>query len=252
MSSNNRRGALRQDTINAEKAVDKSADEAPQDSAGVDEADAAPVDRGTHEFIPEVGDGPQPGPAVERESAYTAEEMNAMQHSSRTRDLDDELRREREENDARLDRGSAGDDERMMDLLRAQLQTKLPDPPKKPGWHRLYVSTTNKVTPPEFFLRLGYRPVAMADWPGWENFAERGTGKFSNCIAVQEMVLFEIPEERYQQFMRILHHKSPAEEEEMLRNSIENKFGDERAEIREIGSGTDRLGRQRVRPPVFN
>lgn len=246
MSKNDsRRGALRQDPVTAASA-DHTA------SAPAEDTDTDSVDRGVHESIPVSEEmGPQPDQDVERETAYTESEMRAMQSTSRTRDLGDELRREREEDEHRSNRDHPDEDERVMELLSAQLQTKLPDPPKKPGWHRLYVSTTNTVTPPEYFLRLGYRPVKQSDWPGFENFAQAGTGKFSNGISVKEMVLFEIPEERYQQFMRILHHKNPAEEEEMLRSSIENKFGDERAEIREIGSGTDKLGRQRVRPPVF-
>ncbi|WP_337892722.1 hypothetical protein, partial [Mesomycoplasma ovipneumoniae] len=42
-------------------------------------------------------------------------------------------------------------------------------------------------------------------------------GEFDGCVACNEMILFKIPEELYQEIMLINHHEKPLEEESMLR-----------------------------------
>lgn len=92
----------------------------------------------------------------------------------------------------------------------------LPTPPHNPGWHYCWLSTTNSSDPIYKRMQKGYEPVKVNEIPGFMQYRVE-QGEFEGCVACNEMLLFKIPDELYQEAMRYFHHDKPMEEEEMLR-----------------------------------
>jgi len=46
---------------------------------------------------------------------------------------------------------------------------------------------------------------------GFENLGKMSSGKFEGCVSCNEMVLFKLPEEIYQEVMRMMHLEDPLE-----------------------------------------
>ena len=108
-------------------------------------------------------------------------------------------------------------------LLREEaLANALPNPPKLDGWHQAWLSTTNQYTPIQQFVRLGYEPVRPEEHPHWQYLKQHGASHGGDTITCNEMVLYKVAEEAYQQIMRVLHHDRPLEEEEKLRANVES------------------------------
>lgn len=105
-------------------------------------------------------------------------------------------------------------------MLRAEWQSDvLPTPPKVDGWHFCWLSTTNSTDPIYKRVQRGYEPVRAEEIPGFAQY-KINQGEFEGCVACNEMLLFKIPEEIYQDLMAYFHHELPMEEEEMLRNNL--------------------------------
>ena len=103
-------------------------------------------------------------------------------------------------------------------MLRNQLnQEILPTPPKVAGWHFCWLSQTNNSDPIYKRVQLGYEPVKASEIPGFATQHQINGGEFDGCVACNEMILFKIPEELYQEIMLINHHEKPLEEESMIR-----------------------------------
>ena len=140
-------------------------------------------------------------------------------------------------------------------LLRSEaLANALPNPPAIPGWHQAWLSTTNTYTPIQQYVRLGYVPVKPEEHPEWQYLKQHGASHGGDIITCNEMVLYKVTEEAYQQIMRVIHHDRPMEEEERLRANInEMKHGTEfrdsegTALVREEGDGF--VDERRVRAP---
>ncbi len=102
-------------------------------------------------------------------------------------------------------------------MLRAEWQQEvLPTPPKVPGWHFCWLSTTNSTDPIYKRQQKGYELVRANEIPDWKQYRV-DEGEYADLIACNEMLLAKIPEELYQDIMAYLHHELPMEEEEMLR-----------------------------------
>lgn len=112
----------------------------------------------------------------------------------------------------------------------------LPDPPKIPGFHLAWLSTNNPYDPIHSRMRLGYTPVRPNEIPDFDPSLNMKTGDFEGAVACKEMVLFKIPDERYQDIMAELHHTMPNEEDTRLRASVEALED----ELRRRGSGMTR------------
>jgi hypothetical protein len=57
---------------------------------------------------------------------------------------------------------------------------------------------------------LGYEPVKASELgKGFEGLGKMSSGKFEGCISCNEMVLFKLPEEIYQEVMRMMHLEDP-------------------------------------------
>lgn len=137
-------------------------------------------------------------------------------------------------------------------MLRSEwMQEVLPTPPVVPGWHFCWLSTTNSSDPIHKRMQKGYEPVKVSEIPG---FAQYGVtqGEFDGCIACNEMLLFKIQEELYQDLMLYFHYELPNGEEEMLRNNAREAVAGQDSDGRNLGEveGFDSLAR-RVRPPTF-
>lgn len=141
------------------------------------------------------------------------------------RDLDDRL-------EARVaevkERVSANSDDvkrrERIDAFRDKWQNSaLPDLPKDaiPGFHLCWLSTTNQYDSIDKRLALGYEPVKAAELgKGFEALGKMSSGKFEGCVSCNEMVLFKLPEEVYQEVMRMLHLEDPLEHQRNITASV--------------------------------
>lgn len=131
-------------------------------------------------------------------------------------------------------------------------QEALPTPPEIPGYHLCWLSTTNAYDPIQKRIRMGYSPVQANDVPGFEYLAAKD-GEFQGMIAVNEMLLFKIPNDVYQEIMAEFHYHAPLEEEERIKNSAltgqRDSSGKPLGAIE--GDGFDDLGARR-KVPTFN
>lgn len=109
-------------------------------------------------------------------------------------------------------------DKERVDMLRRSLfQAALPDLPKKPGFHRCYLTTANPRDPIHGRIRLGYRLLKAEDIPEFSDLATKG-GNYDGCIMVNEMIAAELPIHLYEAFMRESHHDAPLQQEEAIYN----------------------------------
>ena len=123
--------------------------------------------------------------------------------------------------------------------------TALPTPPDIPGYHLCWLSTTNSYDPIHKRIRMGYEPVQVVEVPGFEAYKMK-SGEFEGVVACNEMVLFKVPKELYEEMMSYFHHEKPLEEEAMIRQNMPLD-----GNVRQVASGDEdgfgSLGRQ-VRP----
>ena len=133
-------------------------------------------------------------------------------------------------------------------------QSALPKLPEMPGWHLCWLSTTNSYDSIDKRIRLGYVPVKTDEMPGFENFRVKA-GEHAGFIACNEMLLFKIPMELYQDIMLQMHHEKPMEEAEKIRVQVENLQGARDSSGRSLGrvegEGFGEIERN-VPEPVFH
>jgi hypothetical protein len=139
-------------------------------------------------------------------------------------------------------------------MFREFIQEALPTPPAVPGWHFVWLSTTNQYDPIYKRQRMGYEAVKADDLPGYENYRVKAV-EFEGLISVNEMLLFKIPQDYYQEIMEEYHHNMPLEEEERLRaNAVGNEsdsHGNRLGGFDKDDEGFRSLT-SRVSTPVFN
>lgn len=179
------------------------------------------------------------------------------------------IRRIRKDADSRGDRAMKDraitqrrqltDEERVEVLKRAHFQQSLPDPPKIPGYHSCWVSTTHPTDTPQGRMQLGYVFVEPADVPDFAaNFqhTDQRTGDFPNTITWREMILMKLELHLYQLYMEELHHNEPARQEESIYNEAlaaaehaaqsAKRGGKMRGPV--VEGGTEELGSAREAP----
>lgn len=106
------------------------------------------------------------------------------------------------------------------EMLRNEFaQEALPSPPKLPGWHLCWLSTTNSYDPIHKRIRVGYQPVKASELVGFDEYNVR-EGEWAGCVSCNEMVLFKIPEDVYQEIMKLFHHDMPMEEEAKIKEKL--------------------------------
>ena len=140
-------------------------------------------------------------------------------------------------------------------MFREFIQEALPTPPKKDGWHYVWLSTTNQYDPIYKRMRMGYEAVKAEELPGYENYRVK-SGEFEGLISVNEMVLFKIPSEYYQEIMEEYHHNMPLEEEERLKTNAQGSEVDSKGkrlgEFDRDDEGLRSLHQVPRTKPVFN
>jgi hypothetical protein len=114
------------------------------------------------------------------------------------------------------------------------VQESLPKPPDIPGFHCIWLSTTNGYDPIHKRQRVGYTPVTMDEVPGFENYKVKA-GEHSGFIACNEMLLYKIPMDIYQEIMQELHHHAPQDEADKIRVQAENLQGARDSRGRNLG-----------------
>lgn len=131
-------------------------------------------------------------------------------------------------------------------------QEALPTPPEIPGFHLCWLSTTNQYDPIHKKLRLGYIPVKAEELPGFENFKVKA-GEHTGFVACNEMLLYKLPEDIYQQAMQDLHHYAPLEEQEKIKSQQDQLLTARDKNGRRLGSveGEGMDFDQNVRAPIF-
>ena len=103
-------------------------------------------------------------------------------------------------------------------------QSALPKTPDIPGWHLCWLSTTNSYDSIDKRMRLGYVPVKADELPGFDNYRVKA-GEDVGFIACNEMRLYKIPMDIYQDIMLQMHHDRPMEEADKIRVQVENIQG---------------------------
>ena len=132
-------------------------------------------------------------------------------------------------------------------------QEALPKPPELPGYHMCWLSTTNSYDPIHKRIRMGYEPVMASEVSGFAHF-KMASGEYEGYVAVNEMLLFKLPNEIYQVMMEEIHHYQPLAEEGKLRASA--VLGQTDSNGKQLGSiegdGFNALGVQTAVPNYIN
>lgn len=150
--------------------------------------------------------------------------------------------------------GSSLTAEQRRRLLRQDwTQTILPQLPELPGFHMCWVSTTNSTDPVHKRIQLGYTPVSANELPGFDQYKIADGGQFDGCIACNEMLLFKIPAQVYQDLMTIYHHDIPLEQEQGIRDRVygNNEVDSNGRRLGEVEGDFNSMGRQPTRTPTF-
>jgi len=133
-------------------------------------------------------------------------------------------------------------------------QSALPKVPEIPGWHLCWLSTTNGYDSIDKRMRLGYVPVKADELPGFDNYRVKA-GEDIGFIACNEMRLYKLPMEVYQEVMTQMHHDAPNEESDNVQVQVEQLQGNRDSSGRSLGSvegeGFGNLNRN-VQTPVFH
>ena len=132
-------------------------------------------------------------------------------------------------------------------------QSALPKVPDIPGWHLCWLSTTNGYDSIDKRMRLGYVPVRADELPGFDNYRVKA-GEDVGFIACNEMRLYKLPMEVYQEVMLQMHHEAPNEEADKVQIQVEQLQGNRDSSGKSLskveGEGFGNLNRN-VQTPVF-
>lgn len=144
-------------------------------------------------------------------------------------------------------------EERRRQLRQEWVQEVLPTPPKLEGMHCCWLSTTNSTDPIYKRVQRGYVPVRAAEVPGFGTQYTLTSGEFEGCVACNEMLLFKIPLELYNDLMTIYHHDMPMEQEASIRENVSNSDQEDSdgRRLLQIEGDFNKLGRGNSRTPSF-
>ena len=134
-------------------------------------------------------------------------------------------------------------------------QSALPKLPSLDGWHLCWLSTTNSYDSIDKRMRLGYVPVKADEIPGYEEYRVK-SGEHVGYISCNEMLLFKLPMDIYQEVMTHMHHDKPREEAEKIKVQMENLQGQRDSNGRPLlsveGEGFGSIEQQPNRIPTFS
>jgi hypothetical protein len=134
-------------------------------------------------------------------------------------------------------------------------QSALPKLPEVDGWHLCWLSTTNSYDSIDKRMRLGYVPVKADEFPGYEDYRVK-SGEHVGFISCNEMLLFKLPMDIYQEVMIYHHHDKPREEAEKIKVQVENLQGQRDSHGRPLlsveGEGIGSIEQQPNKIPQFS
>ena len=132
------------------------------------------------------------------------------------------------------------------------LQEALPTPPEIPGFHLCWLSTTNQYDPIHKRLRLGYMPVKAEEVHGFETYRVK-SGEHEGFVACNEMILYKLPIDVYQDLMAEMHHYAPLDEQEKVQVQQDQMLGakDSRGKPLVMIEGDGMKFDQTAKVPVF-
>jgi hypothetical protein len=134
-------------------------------------------------------------------------------------------------------------------------QSALPKLPSIDGWHLCWLSTTNSYDTIDRRIRLGYVPVKSEELPDYVDYRVK-SGEHVGHISCNEMLLYKLPMEIFQQVMMQFHHDKPREEADKVRVQMENLQGQRDSNGRRLvqveGEGLGDLDQQPSKVPVFS
>lgn len=139
----------------------------------------------------------------------------------------------------------------------ANFTNVLPLPPEltigRIAYHTIWLSTNNDGDPIAQREAQGYTRVLPEEIPGFQHMTV-DSGRFAGCIVHREMVLYKLPKELWEIYMKINHHEKPYEEEEKIRDTaryVKDVARDGGADVY-LGDGTSELVNARLRrDPIF-
>jgi hypothetical protein len=135
-------------------------------------------------------------------------------------------------------------------------QSALPKLPSLDGWHHCWLSTTNSYDSIDKRMRLGYVPVKADELPGYADSYRVKSGEHEGFISCNEMLLFKLPMDIYQEVMTHMHHDKPREEVEKVRIQSESLQGARDSNGKSLlhveGEGLGNYDRQNHKQPVFS
>lgn len=149
------------------------------------------------------------------------------------------------------DGSTLSDAERRRLLRQDWVQEVLPKPPVIPGWHCCWLSTTNSTDPVYKRIQRGYQPVKATEVPGFGSQYTAQGGEFDGCVACNEMLLFKIPQQLYNDLMTIHHYDLPNEQEESIREKVSQGIDSDSSgrPLGQMEESFNNLGRANVRAP---
>ena len=136
-------------------------------------------------------------------------------------------------------------------MFREFSQEALPTPPATPGWHYCWLSMTNQYDPIYKRVRMGYQAVKADEMPEFNHYRSK-SAEYENCITVNEMILFKIPQEIYQEIMEETHYYRPLEELERIRTNAKPNGQDSQGTDLGIIEGDGYGSAPRTRAPTFS
>jgi hypothetical protein len=98
--------------------------------------------------------------------------------------------------------------------------TLLPVPPEMPGFHLVWLTTTNTKDTIEQRQRLGYTLVKPSELPDFALHSQKSGTVTEDRIQINEMILAKIPLDLFIKDMTYLHHIQPKDALDNLRNSV--------------------------------
>lgn len=146
--------------------------------------------------------------------------------TERLRDLSDSARRTRaaltESERTRDEPRELSDDDRIAAFRQRLFQSILPDPPRIPGYHMCWLSSTSEVDSIADRQTLGYELVTWEEVQGWAHASANVGAQPGEFVRVREMVLAKLSEKLHRAYMHIAHHEKPAQFDEAVLSAIDN------------------------------
>jgi hypothetical protein len=132
-------------------------------------------------------------------------------------------------------------------------QSALPKLPKLDGWHLCWLSTTNAYDTIDQRTRLGYVPVKADELPGYKDNRVK-SAEHVGFISCNEMLLFKLPMDLYQDLMKLNHHDIPREEAEKIKTNPELLQRDSSGRLLGSieGDGIGSIDKKPNQTPVFS